>query len=465
MTDARLATATSDELSPALDQSDRPRYHALDALRAWAMFLGIVLHAALPYVTNMDRTNWGFVDPSQDATLDSVTQWIHAYRMELFYMISGFFGCMVISYRGHRYFIQQRVKKLLIPFVVCLPMSLIAIEAAVVYHESTYYGYRAGESVLEALFNTLVSPEYRSRFAPSSDGGGVGTTHLWFLYYLMMFAVTNGLVASVSWRPSVVAAWRRLVGIADWILASPWRILLPSLAMIPLVPYAKWVRVNEAPTNLVPHLRYYTYYGFAYLSGYLLYANRHRLETLKTKWGWYAVISAVGMAGIMLRSWIHPVFHMDTQNGARRGFALGQANPETEFATAVQEFAFPPLHAFADQPASVAQADLWIWVPPLCVTLTMLASCLALFGIFLRFFNRPSSRVRYWSDSAYFLYIFHLPVTMWIPSLLLPLPWHGVIKFALTTAITTAVGLFLYEYCVRYTFIGTQLNGTRSRAS
>ena len=66
---------------------DRPRYHGLDALRAWAMFLGIVLHAALPYMTSSDRANWGIVDPSQDATLTTFVLWVHAYRMELFFMI------------------------------------------------------------------------------------------------------------------------------------------------------------------------------------------------------------------------------------------------------------------------------------------------------------------------------------------------------------------------------------------
>ena len=102
-------------------------------------------------------------------------------------------------------------------------------------------------------------------------------------------------------------------------------------------------------------------------------------------------------------------------------------------------------------------------VPPLAVALVMLSSSLALFGISLRYFNRPSSRVRYWSDSAYFLYVLHMPVTMILPSLMLPLPWHAVVKFFITTVATTGIGLVLYEYCIRYTFIGTQMNGHRTR--
>ena len=93
----------------------------------------------------------------------------------------------------------------------------------------------------------------------------------------------------------------------------------------------------------------------------------------------------------------------------------------------------------------------------------MLSSSLALFGIALRYFDRSSPRVRYWSDSAYFLYVLHMPVTMILPSLMLPLPWHGLVKFFITTVATTAIGLVLYEYCIRYTFIGTQMNGRRIR--
>ena len=57
----------------------------------------------------------------------------------------------------------------------------------------------------------------------------------------------------------------------------------------------------------------------------------------------------------------------------------------------------------------------------------------------------------------------HLPLTLILPSLMFPLPWHGLVKFLVTTMATTGISLVLYEYCVRYTFIGTQMNGPRRR--
>ncbi len=121
------------------------------------------------------------------------------------------------------------------------------------------------------------------------------------------------------------------------------------------------------------------------------------------------------------------------------------------------------MRAFADGPAAIAVAESLLWIPPLAVSVVMLSTSLSLFGVAMKYFNRPSDRVRYWSDSAYFLYVHHLPLTMLLPSLMLPLPWHGLVKFAIATAATTGLSLVLYETCVRYTFIGTQMNGPRSK--
>ncbi len=442
---------------------DRPRYHSLDALRTWAMFLGIVLHAAIMYTTLFDRSQFPLMDRSPTDSLNEFIQWVHCFRMELFFMLSGFFGCMVMQYRGLRYFIRQRVKKLLVPFAVSLPIVLFVGEAVFVHHEYAHFGFRSDESFLTVWGTTIVSEEFRNRLRPAVDGMGLGTRHLWFLYYLLMFVATHATVAAVSWPRTLVNLWDRLVRATDWTLGSPWRIVVPAVVMIPLVPRRKWYEALEAPNNLFPDLRYYLYFGATYAAGYLLYVNRHRLDELQSKWGRYVLISAVGLIGIMTRAWIFPINRVDLQDGARQGFAFGHASPASEFATFEQELSLPFLNAFVDGPASVNAADLLIWAPPLGVTLAMLASCLALVGIFQQFCNRPSRWVRYWSDSAYFLYIYHLLATFWISSLLSPLPWHGLLKAAANMVVTTAVGLVLYEYCVRYTFIGTQLNGPRQR--
>ncbi|MFP6769047.1 MAG: acyltransferase family protein [Planctomycetaceae bacterium] len=453
--------ANGDPLTEPVRQ--RPRYHGLDALRAWAMFLGIVLHAGLAYMTSSDRVFWGIVDPSQDETLTTFVLWVHSFRMELFFMISGFFSCMVLQYRDNQYFIRQRVKKLLVPFICWWPAIMVSIEASQVFHEWTYYGLGDGNGYWSELYGSLTSSEYWSRYVPTPEGDNRGTAHLWFIYYLMMFVATNAAMVAIRWPKPLQNLWKRLVQAADWVLAHPLRIVLPAIVMIPLVAIPKWYTTYEGPFSLRPVFRYYTYFGCTYLAGYLVYSNLHHLETLKKHWKWYALISLVAWPGIMVRDYIHPHFIMDTQEGARNGFALGMTKPATEFATANQQFIFPPVNAFADGPASIAVAESLLWIPPLAVSVVMLSTSLSLFGVALKYFNRPSDRVRYWSDSAYFLYVLHLPLTMLLPSLMLSLPWHGLVKFAIATVATTGLSLVLYETCVRYTFIGTQMNGPRSK--
>ncbi|MED5449011.1 MAG: acyltransferase family protein [Planctomycetota bacterium] len=442
---------------------ERPRYHGLDALRAWAMFLGIVLHAGLPYMTSSDRIFWGIVDPSRDPTLTTFVLWVHSFRMELFYMISGFFSCMVLQYRDNRYFVRQRVKKLLVPFLCWWPLIMISLESVVIYHEWAHYEMGGGDGYWTTLGDRLVSGDYWLGYQPTPNGGNRGYGHLWFVHYLLLFVATNAVAVAVPWPMAFRSLWNRLVRSADWVLAHPLRIVLPAIVMVPMVAEPKWFTSIEAPSSIRPVFRYYTYYGCAYLAGYLLYANRHHLETLKARWGWYAAISLVGWSGIMLREYIHMHFVMDTIDGARFFFPKGNLQPAVELVTDRHQFLFPPVDLFASTPPSISLSESLVLIPPLAVALVMLSSSLALFGIALRYFNRPSPRVRYWSDSAYFLYVLHMPVTMILPSLMLPLPWHAVVKFFITTVATTGIGLVLYEYCIRYTFIGTQMNGHRTR--
>ena len=100
---------------------------------------------------------------------------------------------------------------------------------------------------------------------------------------------------------------------------------------------------------------------------------------------------------------------------------------------------------------------------------SLVASCYAwlmifgLIGLFQRFFAGESYRVRYVSDSAYWLYLMHLPLVMlmqsWVAEWWLP----SVLKLSLICLVTTAVLLGCYEAFVRYTPIGTLLNGKKSR--
>ncbi len=90
------------------------RHHQLDALRAFAMVLGIVLHGLLPFI---DVPIWPARDVHQDLA-EYGFHAIHGFRLPLFFLVSGFFTAMLWRRRGMRSLVRHRVKRILVPLVV-----------------------------------------------------------------------------------------------------------------------------------------------------------------------------------------------------------------------------------------------------------------------------------------------------------------------------------------------------------
>ena len=85
-----------------------------------------------------------------------------------------------------------------------------------------------------------------------------------------------------------------------------------------------------------------------------------------------------------------------------------------------------------------------------------------LMGMFRRFFSNTSKKIRYLSDASYWLYLMHLP--MIIASQMIVRGWQlpATLKFLLIFTVITTSLLLIYEKLVRYTWLGTFLNGRRS---
>src|SRR5690606_24082607 len=96
------------------------RLHALDALRAVAMVLGVWLHAALPYVAGIPPFFWAASDPRKSDLIGFFVTLIHSWRMEVFFLLSGFFTAMLVIRRGAKSTFFQRFKRIVIPFVLAM---------------------------------------------------------------------------------------------------------------------------------------------------------------------------------------------------------------------------------------------------------------------------------------------------------------------------------------------------------
>ena len=115
------------------------RWHDLDALRGFAMLLGIVLHASMSFL--------GGVWSVEDIRAGSEFFWwlvfgIHGFRMQLFFLLSGFFTSMVWKKRGLNELVWHRFKRIFLPLLICfvtiIPlMNWVSEEAAVSEYEKT----------------------------------------------------------------------------------------------------------------------------------------------------------------------------------------------------------------------------------------------------------------------------------------------------------------------------------------
>ncbi|MCQ8876512.1 acyltransferase family protein [Pseudoalteromonas shioyasakiensis] len=91
------------------------RLHGLDFCRAIFMILGLFYHAALIYSTDYI---WRVTDTESSSYLTTLASFVHAFRMEAFYLISGFFYLLVFT-KNYEGFLQERLTRVIPPLLLC----------------------------------------------------------------------------------------------------------------------------------------------------------------------------------------------------------------------------------------------------------------------------------------------------------------------------------------------------------
>ncbi len=86
-------------------------------------------------------------------------------------------------------------------------------------------------------------------------------------------------------------------------------------------------------------------------------------------------------------------------------------------------------------------------------------------GLFRRWCSGASKPMRYISDSSYWLYLAHIPLIIFVQYLVRDWSAPALLKFLMVCAVTSGLLLISYQLFVRYTPIGTLLNGPRRRSS
>ena len=474
--------------------AETPRYHALDSLRAVAMLLGVVYHSLIFRMMvggppggpmGMGMGGGGSSRYFQD--------WLHGFRMPLFFLISGFFGRMMLRKYGTAGYLKRRWLRIGIPMVVGMftfgPAYVLTREAL----SSGPGGGPPGAGAFPGGGGELPPPppgfvppplvrfdedgdgslgdaEWKKArveldrmsgggppggFSPGGPGGGPppgfgpggpggpipgpfggpgggwGTrlfgansrlfqlNHLWFLWYLLLFAsitpFASGVLGLAFVRPSPGKADRLggrlirsgLAPIALGIVGAPALMLAPGMFGWSLgIPPSIFRAFPDFLLDLDPDMAFYFLY---FLSGWFLHRERDSLQSLSRAWLPDLILGVVAFAAA---TWLDDAYRSRSTIPNYAAIRWG-----------------------AYTLSSIGSA----------------ASGFALLGFFQRYLDRPSLVGRYLADTALWVYLVHQPLVLVGLAWLVPyrLPW--VIQTAAVSAAAVAASLVLYEALVRPT--------------
>lgn len=562
--------------------ADKKRYHDLDALRGFAMLLGIVIHALQSFIPIPIPVAPQDINQSPEI-YGYVFNVIHGFRMPLFFLISGFFTAMLWRNLGLRDLLKHRAKRILLPLVIMTPLMWLIIIIFVFpvgkwkaesrkiseetnaqvqekYVESTIWSAaqngdteainryleqgadinatggkmmsyppliraamnghaRAAQLLIEKgadvnakAFDGMTALTFAVFFGqtetvkllidndadvnmkglfglnpidyakaegvlgrfhvkaaniflrvkkdwkeikearPKIDkllekaGGrsegmstvgllGIGlmlgviipvTGHLWFLCYLIWlvlgFAVIVRINRRLKWKPC-----------PSWMIRSPWLWLVP-LTLLPQICQGTLSLMFSTPMigpdvsmGVLPSPPILLYYAVFFGFGAICYGREEFEQQVKSPWPIYFVLAIPAL--------LLGMYWVDLRNEA---FATGWEANQSQIIW---------YHCLG----SLCQV-FFAWL--------MIFGCI---GLFRHFFSGENKKIRYMSDASYWLYVTHVfPITMlqiWVSD------WHypSFLKFLFICALTVGILLLIYEFMIRYTWVGTMLNGKRTR--
>lgn len=515
---------------------DTTRRHDMDALRALAMLLGILLHGAMSFIPGAG-VFWGVQDSQSSPFYGVLISSIHGWRMPLFFLISGFFTAMLWRKRGTRELLIHRFKRIFLPLLLSLVTIIPAMVMVSGYLRSqdaanatnvsgSTSADRAGAQELAresridvwaavAIGDHTLLQKYRDQGGDFHITDPYGSTplHIACLFgrsKTAVFLIEAGVelearnndgklpeeLLQLDWDTTVFIAQivrvpvdrrsvlrgreeiaqaigekrgREVTATADIRDGTPNRNALFTLLFQLPVFYHLWF------------LWFLCWYigGFAFV---LWIVQTLPFPVIADKW----IISGFRYL------WLVPLTAAAQYFMARSPHAFG---PDTStglfpmpavFAYYAIFFGYGAMYFGTGDDEGTVGRGYW-WKLPLAILVLfpiglslqgphsisgrIIFSLLqvsyawivsfGMMGLFHCFFRSQSSWVRYLSDSAYWLYLIHIPILMlfqfWVRN------WQllSFVKFVLVCSVTTTLLLISYHLFVRNTWIGVLLSGRR----
>lgn len=375
------------------------------------MLLGIALHGGMSFVPSPYNAAAPIHDRHTSMTIGMLMLMVHGFRMQVFFLISGFFTAMLWRKRGLRSLLVQRFNRIFLPLVFGM-VTIIPITSAVCWYASS----ATNRNNTKQLAN-YVSDEPARRAADgysgdhtsgmlngrTSDASSFNLGHLWFLWFVCWLVV--GFAVCVT-----VAQWIGLKRAPGWITISRWRYawLLPPTMV---AQYFMDTPGADPSIGLIPSPLVLSYYAIFFGFGALYFDADDRTNQVGRQW-WILLPIAFFVA-----------------------FPLGSSLPRLEG---------------MQRALGALSAAAFAWL-----------ACFGLLGLSRRLFSGGNAIIRYLSDSSYWQYLAHIPLVLLMQHIVRDWSLSVWAKYLLVCLTSSGILLLTYQLFVRYTWIGTLLNGPR----
>ena len=323
------------------------RLHGIDALRAIAMILGMLLHATIAYKVDA-LPAWPQDKDFNHWTFDFLYTFVHSFRMPLFFLIAGYFSRLMYYKIGEHAFLKHRFKRIAVPFifgiVFILPFTFLPF--------SIYRYYSLGEANWQTIFHHALQSVFTWK----------GMAHLWFLYYLLIYYTVVILLfrirkipSSLKLPPDFLHSLHLfpvgVVGMALLIL-STWFVLMtfPGLYF-------------HVDTGILPHIAYLLFYAIFFLNGWLINKNPIAFTWISNKF-WLFISLGTALCTVL----------------------------------------------FFLEHSSYINSRPFLLIIKLVAAGQINFLMYGVIGFFLRFCNSENSFWRYISDASYWMYLIHLGI-------------------------------------------------------
>ncbi len=243
---------------------------------------------------------------------------------------------------------------------------------------------------------------------------------LWFLWYLTLIYVGALLVRLLLTRmPRTRAGLLRTGSFLLSHRCATFLLAMPAAACLYWQP--TW-QAGAPAESFAPHLDLLSYYAIFFAGGWLLYEAPGLRESIESRHPQHLAVAAL----------VLPV-----------ALALYLLQSEPAIGTSAA------FHLFALLLLSIATWSL----------------SFGLLGLARRFGHGPHPRLRYWTDSSYWIYLSHFPVMAAIALAISGLAMPESVRLVVLATLTLALVFPAYGAFVRHSAIGRVLHGPRPKES